>query len=198
MESMDDKKMCTAVFLDIQQAFDKVWHKGLLYKIKKRLPSQIFLLLKSYFTERYFQIRINHDVSNIHNIKSGVLQGSVLGPFLYLLYTADLPTTENTVLATFADDTTILSANLDPLIASADLQRHINLLQRWFQKWRTKINNDKSVQITFTTRQINCPQVTINNSIISTKFEVKCLELQLDRKLTWTIHIKMKRQQLTL
>jgi hypothetical protein len=184
MESMDGKKLCTAVFLDIQQAFDKVWHKGLLYKIKKRLPSQIFLLLKSCLTERYFQIRINSDVSNIHNVKSGVPQGSVLGPFLYLLYIADLPTTDNTVLATFADDTAILSANLDPLIALADLQRHINLLQRWFQKWRTKINNDKSVQITFTTGQINCSEVTINNFIITTKSEVKYLGLHLDRKLT--------------
>jgi hypothetical protein len=87
---MGDKKMCTAVFLDIQQAFDKVWHTGLLYKIKKTMPSQIFLLLKSYLTNRLFQGKVNNDVSNIHNIKSGVLQGSVLGPFLCLLYTADL------------------------------------------------------------------------------------------------------------
>jgi hypothetical protein len=84
-------------------------------------------------TERVFQIRVNNDVSNIHNIKSGVPQGSVLDPFLYLLYTADLPTTGNTVSATFADDMAILSANQDSLIASADLQKHINLLQKWFQ-----------------------------------------------------------------
>jgi hypothetical protein len=46
------------------------------------------LLLRSHLTERYFQIRINNAVSNLHNIKSGMPQGSVLGPFLYLLYTA--------------------------------------------------------------------------------------------------------------
>jgi hypothetical protein len=52
------------------------------------------------------------------------------------------------------------------------------------------MNNEKSVQITFTTRRTNCPQVTINNSIIPTKTEVKYLGLHLDQKLTWKTHIK--------
>jgi nicotinamide mononucleotide adenylyltransferase len=121
-----------------------------------------------------------------------VPQSSVLGPFLYLLYTADLPITDNTVLATFADITAILSANQNPLRASADPQNHINLLQTWFQKWRIKINNEKSVQITFTTRRTNCPRVTINNSSIPTKTEVKYLGLHLDHKLTWKAHIRKK------
>jgi hypothetical protein len=100
-------------------------------------------------------------------------------------------------LATFADDTAIHSAIQDPVIASADLQKHTNLLQKWFLKWRMKIHNDKLVQITPTTRRINCPQVTINNSIIPTKTEVKYLGLRLDQKLTWkTLH--KNRQQLTL
>jgi hypothetical protein len=88
------------------------------------MPSQIFLLLQSYLTDRLFQVKVNNEVSNIHHIQSGVPQGSVLGPFLYLLYTADLPTTDNTVLATFTDDTAILTANPNPLRASADLQNH--------------------------------------------------------------------------
>ncbi|PNF30905.1 hypothetical protein B7P43_G03641 [Cryptotermes secundus] len=197
-EAIEEKKVCAAVFLDIQQAFDKVWHAGLLYKIKKRLPNQIYLLLKSYLSERSFQVRINTDVSSIRNINSGVPQGSVLGPFLYLIYSADLPTTGNTVLATFADDTAILTANHNPITASANLQNHINLLQQWFHKWRMSINNEKSVQITFTNRRTTCPQITINNSNIPINTEVKYLGLYLDQKLTWRTHIKKKRQQLTL
>jgi len=51
-ESIAGKKMCTSVFLEIQQAFDKVWHRGLLYKVKLHLPDHFYLLLKSYLIER--------------------------------------------------------------------------------------------------------------------------------------------------
>jgi hypothetical protein len=197
-ESIEDRKVCAAVFLDIQQAFDKVWHAGLLYKIKKKLPNQIYRLLTSYLSERSFQVRMNTAVSSVHNIKSGVPQGSVLGPFLYLIYSADLPTTDNTVLATFADDTAILSATHNPITASANLQNHINLLQQWYHKWRLTVNNDKSVQVTFTNRRTSCPHVTINNRDIPHNTEVKYLGLYLDQKLTWRTHIQKKRQQLTL
>jgi hypothetical protein len=188
--------MCSAAFLDIQQAFDKVWHAGLLQKLQQRFPPCIYLLLKSYLSDRFFQVKINSDTSNILPIKSGVPQGSVLGPFLYLLYTADLPTTPNTVLATFADDTAILSADPNPLTASLHLQHHLNLLQDWFCKWRMKVNNDKSVHITFTNRPHSCPPVTINSQIIPCKTNVKYLGLHFDRSLTWRTHIKLKRQQL--
>jgi hypothetical protein len=93
--------------------------------------------------------------------KSGVPQGSVLGPLLYLLYTADLPTTVNTTIATFADDTALLATNSDLTLASQQLQYHLDLLQELCHKWKIKINQTKSSQITFTTKRTNCPPVTI-------------------------------------
>lgn len=198
LENLEQKKMCTATFLDIQQAFDKVWHEGILYKLKIHFPQQIYLLLKSYLSERYFQVKINQAVSKYSLIKSGVPQGSVLGPFLYLLYTADIPATSNTTIATFADDTAILSAHDDPVTASTNLQTHLNLLQNWLLKWRIKVNTNKSSQITFTNKRSSCPPVTINNTPIPIKKCVKYLGLHLDEKLTWKAHIKAKQQQLKL
>jgi hypothetical protein len=186
------------VFLGVAQAFDKVWHGGLLYKIKKVLPGTYYMILKSYLTERHFQVKHNHDYSQCYQIQSGVPQGSVLGPLLYLIYTADLPTTNKTTVATFADDTAILAINDDPIIASENLQQHLNLLQHWFNNWKIKINQTKSVHITFTTRRIICPQVSINNTPIPVKNEVKYLGLHLDQKLTWHKHIKTKRRQINL
>jgi hypothetical protein len=118
----------------------------------------------------------------------------VLGPLLYLIYTADLPTTSNTTIATFADDTALLATDSDPARASQLLQHHLDLLQEWFNKWKIRINQTKSSQITFTTKRTHCPPVTINNSQIPIQTEAKYLGLYLDQKLTWQKHIKTKRQ----
>uniref|UniRef100_A0A1Y1KFT3 Reverse transcriptase domain-containing protein n=1 Tax=Photinus pyralis TaxID=7054 RepID=A0A1Y1KFT3_PHOPY len=76
--SLEEKRYCTAVFLDVAQAFDKVWHTGLLHKLKRSLPSYYYLLLKSYLSDRFFTVKYNNEHSNYHPIKSGVPQGSVL------------------------------------------------------------------------------------------------------------------------
>jgi hypothetical protein len=79
-------------------------------------------------------MRMNDSISNNFAIKSGVPQGSALGPLLYLLYTADLPVDANTTMGTFSDDTVILSVNIGPL------QNHLNQIQEWTKIWKLKIN----------------------------------------------------------
>jgi uncharacterized protein YlxW (UPF0749 family) len=104
-----------------------------------------------------------------------------MGPLLYLIYTADLPTINNTTIAAYSDDTTLLAANNYPAIASQRLQHQSNLLQQRYRKWKIKINQTRSVQVTFTTKRINCPLVTINNIKIPVLAEVKYLGLYLDQ-----------------
>ena len=106
-KAMEIQKYCTAAFVDVSQAFDKLWHPGLLFKIKRILPSRYLNLLKSYLNERQFETKFNGETSSTFHIHSGVPYGSILGPVLYVLYTSDLPTSRETTLGIFLDNTTI-------------------------------------------------------------------------------------------
>ena len=107
---------------DVSQAFDKILHPALIFKIKRILPSSYFNLLKSYLNERQFETNINGETSSRFHIHSGVLQGSILGPLLYVPYTFDLSTFRETTLGTFADDTAIFATHEVLTIASLNLQ----------------------------------------------------------------------------
>lgn len=196
-DALEKKKCCTAAFLDIQQAFDRVWHPGLLYKIKTHIP-KFYLLLKSYLENRQFQIQCGSSTSAIHHIKAGVPQGSVMGPTLYSLFTSDLPTDNSVTVATFADDTAIVAAHDHPEEASNILQNHLNRIQTWLAKWKIKASEAKSVQVTFALNNKTCPPVTLNNHPLTVADDVKYLGMHLDSKLTWKKHVATKRKELEI
>ena len=194
--SLERGQYCGGVFLDIAQAFDRVWHPGLLFKLKTILPSTLYLILKSYLGERFFRVSYGGELSDYCPVGASVPQGSVLGPILYTIYTADIPTHPNTVIATFADDTCILSDNQDPSRTSQILQEHLSSIQTWCRRWRMKVNEAKSAHVTFTLRRKPCPPVTFNNAPIPTPAQVRYLGLHLDRRLTWNPHTRLKRIEL--
>ena len=136
-QDLEKKKYCSAVFLDIQQAFDEVWHEG-LKKLKKILPHTYYSILKSYLTNRLFMIKYLNVTIAIFPIESGIPQGSVLGSLSFTIHTADLPTLTQITTATFADDTALLASHSDPIIASSTLQRGFDFMEKWFHKWRFK------------------------------------------------------------
>ncbi|KAL4089428.1 hypothetical protein QTP88_024463 [Uroleucon formosanum] len=113
--ALENKGYCSGLFLDIAQAFDKVWHDGLLYKLKLFMPALYYLIIKSYLENRSFVVR-----------------------------QADIPQSNNTLLATYADNTAILSSSPNPILASAAFQDHANKIDEWAKNW--KINTEKSVQ----------------------------------------------------
>lgn len=121
-----------------QAAFDKKWHKGLLYKIKMSLPQSFYMLMESYLTNRMFQVREDGELSVIQDIMARVSQGSFPGPVIYTIYTADLPETQEVTTAIFAYDTAILASSKDLITASAVLQYSLDKVDEWIQKWRIK------------------------------------------------------------
>jgi hypothetical protein len=195
---LENQQYFTAAFLDVSQAFDKVWHPGLLFKIKRILPSSYFNLLKSYLNKRQFETKINGETSSRFHIHSGVPQGSILGPLLYVLYTSDLPTSRETPLGTFADDTAIFATREDPTVVSLNLQEHLHIIEKWLKKWKIKVNESKSSHIRFTLRKGHCSAVNINQTIIPQTEAVKYLGLHFDCRLNWKEHTAKKRKKYRL
>lgn len=197
-KALEERKVCSAIFLDVTQAFDKVWHEGLNHKLRKMLPAQYAELLESYLTDRYFRIKQEDAYSDAKKIHAGVPQGSVLGPLLYLLYTSDLPESEENTTATFADDTAILAVGNNNTESTSKLRKSISRLQNWTTKWKIKMNETKSVHVDFTNKRINYIPVHLNNKVIPYANEAKYLGMTLDSKLRWKAHVKKKKQELVL
>ncbi|CAB0033665.1 unnamed protein product [Trichogramma brassicae] len=148
--------------------------------------------------DRTFHVKIINEITSLYEIQAGVPQGSVLGPTLYLLYTADLPSSENVTTATYADDTALLCSHQCPVTASSNLQNHISKVETWYKSWRMKVNETKSIHMTFTLCTKTCPSVFLNGINIPQDNVVKYLGIHLDRRLTWRSHIWTKRKQLNL
>jgi hypothetical protein len=133
--SSQGKFLRTLTFLDIAQAFDRVWQKGLLHNLRSTLPNHFYLLLKSYLTNQHFRVRHEDSYSELKLIKAGVPQGSVLGPVLYLLYINDVPTTSNSTMAMFADDTAVMAIGQTVESSTRKLQSAVNRVAIRTRKW---------------------------------------------------------------
>jgi hypothetical protein len=182
----------------VAQAFDRVWHTGLLFKLKNILHPQLFILIRSFLKNRQFFVQIGEKKSTLGNIKAGVPQGSVLGPHLYLLFTSDLPQLIGGFSGTFADDTTFLFSDRNATVASNALQSHLNAIEAWSNKWKIKINTGKCQHITFTLNRSNCPPISFSGTTVDHTDTVKYLGIHLDRRLTFAHHIKLKRKELDI
>ena len=96
-----------AVALDISKPFDRVWHAGLLHNLMSYGTSGLtFGLISSFLSNRWFQVVLDGKSSQEYPVNAGVLQGSILGPTLFLLYINDLPDVICNI-AIYADDTTL-------------------------------------------------------------------------------------------
>ena len=181
-----------SIYLDLQKAFDKVPHDELLLKLNKKfgLEDLVINWLKSFLKGRRQRVRVGKTLSSWKEVQSGVPQGSVLAPLLFILYVSDMQETLKDVnVLKFADDTKIYMAVTKQ--EDIDLiQSNLNKLSDWFLTWKMPINIKKSGIIHFGSQ----------NS--SQQYELYCSKLELfqrerdlgvimDNKLSYKHHIQL-------
>ena len=199
-EAFDDKNSLEvrSVDQDMSKAFDKVWHEGLLFKLKQNgVDGKSLELLESYLSNRKQRVVINGAESNWGPIKAGVPQGSVLGPLLFLIYINDLEEGIASSVKFFADDTSIFSIVRDPIVSAEVLNRDLDQISRWAYQWKMSFNPDPTKpaeEVLFSHKKVNAehPPIFFNGNEVKRVNDHKHLGLVLDSKLAFTKHINEK------
>ena len=143
------------VFLDISKAFDKVWHKGLIFKLKSYgVEGDLLSLLECYLTNRNQRVVLNGQTSDLKQFHSGVPQGSVLGPLLFLIYINDLPDGIMSMCKIFADDTSLFSIENSTHSSQSVLNYDLKCINEWAYQWKmTSILIPKNKQMRSSSRE---------------------------------------------
>ena len=185
----------TAVYLDISKYFDKIWHKGLLFKCKNEfgISGRLLDWLKSYLKDRRQTVKIRDTFSTTQTINAGCPQGSVLGPLLALIYLNKLSTRTQHDMLLFADDTSIYAsyAKTDLQTTQLTLQKDLDEIYAYGNDWAIAFNASKTIQQTFSySPQFQPPVLTFGNDPIPVHDNHTHLGLTFSKDLRFQKHIK--------
>lgn len=140
-----------AVMFDMEKAFDRVWHDGLLYKMNKlNVPQYLQYWIQNFISDRSFFVIFNNCKSNKYKIRAGVPQGCILSPILFSIYFSDISEHILSDKAIYADDLSIWKSDKNLKEIEAKLQQDINKILEFCQTWCLKINVNKTSYRVFT------------------------------------------------
>ena len=146
-ESIENGKFSDCIYLDYQKAFDTVPHQRLLSKMKSyNISSNIIEWTKHYLSNRTQYVELNGVKSESRNVVSGIPQGSVLGPLLFLIYINDLPDNVKSTIYMYADDTKVYR-EIDSDTDVQTLQEDLRIMSEWSNKWLLKFHPQKCTSI---------------------------------------------------
>lgn len=178
-EGFENKLLTSADLLDLSKAFDSISHKILIMKMRRYgVDDRSILLLQSYLSHRLQIVHIKDKISDPLEVGTGVPQGSILGPFLFIVYINDLPKQLACKVVLYADDTTLINTSNCKALLDTNRKEILGKCKDWFDANCLKINDNKSENIVF--------DLKVNSHL---NHSVKLLGIKLDKKLNWEDHI---------
>ena len=192
-EENDNGRTVGIASLDLSKAFDSINHNLLLQKLTKFGLGQTSIdWCHSYLTDRKQQTKFSNYLSNVDTVTSGVPQGSILGPILFICFVNDLPEIfKNCKILSYADDTQILVSAKTAKEVKLQIEELIEKAQQWYTK-NSLLNNATKTEVMIISKKKNKEmfQININEGGQAVKLElkssIKVLGIYLDNKLNWT------------
>jgi hypothetical protein len=154
IEATNKKFKSIAIFFDIQSAFDKVWHRGLLFKLAKiQIPYYLFTFITKFLLDRTFSVKVNDFETALYPIRCGVPQGAVLSPILFSIFINDLPIEHkkySRYSLLFADDLVklyLFRNTCKTETIESEINKDLAKLSSWTNNWRLTIAANKSLHL---------------------------------------------------
>lgn len=180
LKNFEERRISSALLIDLTKAFDCIDHELLIGKLScYGIRGNELSLLSSYLTDRKQMVVQYNDKSSLKNITTGVPQGSVLGPFLFVIAVNDLSFNVPCNSVLYADDTTLINSTtcLDTLVQNEN--QSLKMAFEWFKANSLIVNENKTEKILF----------SLNNLILEEKTSAKLLGIYLDSQLNWCSHV---------
>ena len=189
-KNLEDGKQTDLLILDFSKAFDKVSHNLLLHKLHHYgIRGNTHRWISAFLSERTQVVVVDGEESDVGRVESGVPQGSVLGPSLFLFYINDLPENLNSTVRLFADDT-IVYLTITSASDCQTLQEDLNKLATWEHLWKMEFHPDKCTVLTVSKKKNPIIfDYTLHNHTLAHEESTKYLGCTITSDLNWGTHI---------
>ena len=179
-------------FLDLSKAYDRVSIPGLLFKLSALgFSTESLKWFSSFLQDRTQCVRVNGSLSSVEYLKSGIPQGTVLGPVLFLIFINDLPSVVENESSIFADDTTMFTFGEDLAYSCRSLTLDLNAASHWAKVWGMLYNAEKSQHLTVRSKhvRVSSPSISMGGVTVPQVDHHKHLGIHFNKSLTWTDHV---------